>query len=415
MLLSDKKLLNFNKRNTHQRKLADINTQHGKNIGCLTTRGGIYDTGDQTLIGIGECKMNLKKNGRLDMDSPELIESNKDYDIRVIRPYEVHRLMGLSDQDFKYFNHLPKGQVMLHYGNSIVVNVLEIIFKELLKDSKRQTNLYEAFAGYGSQHYALNRIGADFKSVGFCEWGLHQMMTNIRLNYIKDVNCCETDDDIYGEFKQKIQNGELVVSTNTKTPSKTLSIKNSPLLTKVINEINSGFIHTDITKIKGEDLGNRNIDIFTYSFPCQDISVAGNGKGFEKGEGTRSGLLWEVERLLNEIVDDNGCLPRVLLMENVKAIQQKKHLGNFEEWIETLELLGYKSTWKVLNATEFGIPQNRERCFMVSIHESSDFGHDFSFDNLETKELKTLSEFVDFDVTYEELTEERKWMITCEK
>lgn len=101
-------------------------------------------------------------------------------------------------------------------------------------------------------------------------------------------------------------------------------------------------------------------DLLTYSFPCQDISVAGKGAGIK--EGTRSGLLLEVERLL-EVSDK----PKYLLMENVKNLVGKKNKADFDRWCEKLESMGYVNYWKVLNAKHYGIPQNRERVFMVSI------------------------------------------------
>ena len=83
-----------------------------------------------------------------------------------------------------------------------------------------------------------------------------------------------------------------------------------------------------------------------------------------KGSGTRSGLLWEVERLLDEL---NGNLPQVLLLENVPQVHGKKNLDDFNKWIKKLEQLGYSNYWKDLNAKDYGIPQNRNRCFMISI------------------------------------------------
>lgn len=103
--------------------------------------------------------------------------------------------------------------------------------------------------------------------------------------------------------------------------------------------------------------------LLTYSFPCQDLSAAGLGKGMERGSGTRSGMLWEVERLLKETKE----LPQVLLMENVKQVIGQKNIKAFAEWIAFLDKLGYHSKWQVINATDFSIPQNRERCFMVSV------------------------------------------------
>ena len=94
---------------------------------------------------------------------------------------------------------------------------------------------------------------------------------------------------------------------------------------------------------------------------CQDISVAGKGRGFEKGSGTRSGLLWECEKVIE------AKKPKYLLMENVKNLVSKKFMPGFQEWLLALEGMGYTNYWKVLNAKDFGIPQNRERVFCVSI------------------------------------------------
>lgn len=105
-------------------------------------------------------------------------------------------------------------------------------------------------------------------------------------------------------------------------------------------------------------------DFWTYSFPCQDISVAGKGAGIK--EGTRSGLLFEVERLL-KVANENGTLPKYLLLENVKNLVSKKFKADFDSWLNFLSSLGYINYWKILNAKDYGIPQNRERVFCVSI------------------------------------------------
>ena len=123
----------------------------------------------------------------------------------------------------------------------------------------------------------------------------------------------------------------------------------------------------DITKISGADLGIVDTDkycyIMTYSFPCQDLSVAGKQAGMTKGSGTRSGLLWEVERLINEVEN----LPQVLLMENVPQVHGSKNMADFQKWISFLESKGYSNYWQDLNAKNYGVAQNRNRCFMVSI------------------------------------------------
>lgn len=180
--------------------------------------------------------------------------------------------------------------------------------------------LIELFAGIGSQAKALKNLGVDFEHYRICEFD-----------------------------KYAVASYNAVHGTNFET--------------------------SDITKITAKDLGIVDTDkycyIMTYSFPCQDLSNAGLGKGMAKGSGTRSGLLWEVERLLDECEN----LPQVLLMENVPQVIGQNNIQHFAKWIEKLEQLGYKNKWQVLNAKDYGIPQNRERCFMVSI--LGDYYYDF--------------------------------------
>ena len=132
------------------------------------------------------------------------------------------------------------------------------------------------------------------------------------------------------------------------------------------------FPHIDITTVNAETLNivdTYKYDyILTYSFPCQDLSLAGERKGMSKDSGTRSGLLWEVERILDEINESEIYqLPQVLLMENVPEVKGKGNESDFEQWINKLESLGYTNFVEVLNAKDYGVPQNRNRCFMVSI------------------------------------------------
>lgn len=130
---------------------------------------------------------------------------------------------------------------------------------------------------------------------------------------------------------------------------------------------NTNFATSDITQLHANDLEIVDTDkyeyILTYSFPCQDLSLAGKQQGMKKGTQTRSGLLWEVERLLKECKE----LPQVLLMENVPQVHSSKNYEDFKEWQNFLSNLGYQNFWADLNAKNYGIPQNRNRTFMVSI------------------------------------------------
>lgn len=115
----------------------------------------------------------------------------------------------------------------------------------------------------------------------------------------------------------------------------------------------------DITKIDWNAVPD--FDLFTYSFPCTDISSAGEQKGFEEDSGTRSSLLWECRRPIA------AKRPKFLLMENVKALVSEKYRPLFLKWESWLRSLGYVNYTEILNAKDYGVPQNRERVFMLSI------------------------------------------------
>lgn len=146
----------------------------------------------------------------------------------------------------------------------------------------------------------------------------------------------------------------------------------------------------DISKIERLDYA----DLWTYSFCCQDLSIAGKMKGFkdENGNKTRSGLLLEVERLLEIAVKEKSD-PKYLLLENVKNLVGKRFKADFDRWLSKLSELGYNNYWQVLNAKDYGVPQNRERVFVVSIRKDVDlFGYTFPQKIELTKKLKDLLE-----------------------
>ena len=123
-----------------------------------------------------------------------------------------------------------------------------------------------------------------------------------------------------------------------------------------------------------------NINLVTYGFPCQDISVAGKQKGFEyNGERTRSGLFFEALRIIEFLQ------PEYAICENVKALTGKKFTTEFETVLTSLDKAGYNNYWKVLNAKDYGVPQNRERVFIISIRKDIDTG---AFTFPEKQELK---------------------------
>jgi DNA (cytosine-5)-methyltransferase 1 len=129
----------------------------------------------------------------------------------------------------------------------------------------------------------------------------------------------------------------------------------------------------DVSKIDVKDVTN--IDLVTYSFPCQDISNRGKKLGFDAGSGTRSALVWKVGELLDNMksnISSCGKMPKFLLMENVKAIVSDNNISNFNVWIEKLNSLGYFSKYFLIDAKDFGAPQSRNRCFMISVFVGED-------------------------------------------
>ena len=128
----------------------------------------------------------------------------------------------------------------------------------------------------------------------------------------------------------------------------------------------------DITKIDEKALP-KDIDLITYGFPCQDISLAGKQKGLFNDDGTqtRSGLFFEALRVIET------TQPRVAIAENVKNLTGKKFKEQFALVLESLDEAGYNNYWKVLNAKDYGIPQNRERVFIISIRNDIDKGYEF--------------------------------------
>lgn len=234
---------------------------------------------------------------------------------------------------------------------------------------KKPIRLIEFFAGYGSQALALKELGVEFEHWRICEWAIKSIQAykdNHFSDDTKDYSQHLTSDYIFNVL------AEWGISQNYNEPLTLEQIKRlgEKECRKIYNNILSTHNLVNISRVKGRDLRIVDTDkydyILTYSYPCQDLSKAGKGMGMAKGSGTRSGLLWEVERILDECAEI-GALPQVLLMENVPDVIGTKNLPHFRDWRDKLESMGYKCYWQVLNSKDYGIPQNRERCFMISI------------------------------------------------
>ena len=131
----------------------------------------------------------------------------------------------------------------------------------------------------------------------------------------------------------------------------------------------------DITKIDWHEvkssLQGREVDLFTYSSPCQDISQAGKQMGLQEGSDTRSALLWRVADAVEVL------RPKYLLQENVAALVSQKFMPDFQKWLDKLSSLGYVSRWARLNAKNYGVPQNRDRVFCLSMRRDVAFDYQF--------------------------------------
>ncbi len=169
--------------------------------------------------------------------------------------------------------------------------------------------VFEAFAGYGSQAMALDKIKEDDPDFEYEVVGISEI----------DKYALKAYEAVHGHCPN----------------------------------------YGDISKVDWAQVPD--FDFFTYSFPCTDISNAGLQKGLSEGSGTRSGLLWECRRAIE------AKMPKHLMMENVKALVSKKFLPESQKWRNYLDGLGYESFAMVMNAKDYGVPQNRERVFMVSI------------------------------------------------
>ena len=229
---------------------------------------------------------------------------------------------------------------------------------------KKPIRLIELFAGYGSQYLALKYLGTNVEHYKICEWAIKsiQAYNDLHIQDYFDYSGDLSNDNI---LKVLI---ELGVSINYNEPATREQLKRQDFR-KIYNNIIATNNLVNIQNAKGKDFKIVDKDqydyIMTYSFPCQDLSLAGKGKGMADTS-TRSGMLWEVERILNELKELNQ-LPQVLLMENVPQVHGSDNVEHFNKWQFALERLGYKSYFQDLIATDYGIPQTRNRCFMISI------------------------------------------------
>lgn len=254
--------------------------------------------------------------------------------------------------------------------------------------------LIEFFAGYGSQILSLKYLGIKNAHYKICEWATKSIQAYNDL-HIQDYTDYSKDLELT-YLLTYLHNKGISMNYNEPMSYEQIKRKGEQWVRKTYNNIIATNNLVNICNVKSSDLelDNNYCNILTYSYPCQDISLAGKQKGMEKGSGTRSALLWEVDRILHELPKED--LPQILLMENVPQCSSGNNLKEFIEWQNRLEKLGYKNYYQNLNAKDYGIPQNRNRTFMVSIlgnysyefpksFESKDRLKDFLENNVDEK------------------------------
>lgn len=301
----------------------------------------------------------------------------KSYAIRKLTPFECFRLMGVRDDVIstmqstnaqaakRVTGYKSKGkaedmaisasQQYKQAGNSIVVDVLAAIYQQLWypKEPKQdaQTSLFAdffpedqlpthpvdtnhgekliltTFSGYDSQLMAADVLQQKYPEFRWTCVGWSDI----------DKYACQMHDLIFPQFADKALG--------------------------------------DITKIDWQqvkaNVGGQEIDLFTYSSPCQDISQAGKQMGLKEGSDTRSALLWRVADAIEVL------RPKYLLQENVAALVSEKFMPDFQKWLDKLSSLGYVNRWARLNAKDYGVPQNRDRVFCLSMRKDVAFDYQF--------------------------------------
>ncbi len=302
----------------------------------------------------------------------------KSYAIRKLTPFECFRLMGVRDAVIKtmqmtwstawdriksFFTGkrgkdeemvISASQQYKQAGNSIVVDVLKAIYGQLWypaprKNVCKQLSLFDefddnlpeqpvdtaegekvfltTFSGYDSQLMAADALKEDHPEFRWTCAGWSDI----------DKYACQMHDLVFPQFADKALGD----------------------ITKI-----------DWHKVK-DSLQGREVDLFTYSSPCQDISQAGKQMGLKEGSETRSALLWRVADAVEVLK------PKYLLQENVAALVSEKFMPDFQKWLRRLEELGYVNRWARLNAKDYGVPQNRDRVFCLSMRKDVAFDYQF--------------------------------------
>ncbi len=277
-------------------------------------------------------------------------------------------------------------------------------------------NVVETFSGIGAQAKALKNIGCDFKVIGTADWDIHAIIAydlihNGKQDLSRYLNA--TREELLERLKG------YTLSTDGKVASDWKNIKrlDVEVLRRACAAIDRTNNYVSVTDMDGALLPAE-MDALTYSFPCQDLSVAhawhGATDGIDRSAANRSSQLWEIERILKERKASPRPMPKFLLMENVPNIISRSHSKNFDDWKQSLKDLGYYNKFYVLVSSNFGTPQVRKRAYLMSFYTGGDakieekLDRYFVANNLENIRIKPdhLSRYMRTDYDQESLRQE---------
>ena len=331
------------------------------------------------------------------------------FDIRKLTPKETGRLMGLREESLdrlmacteqdkmrsgdnlhvSVYRRLTNSSLYKLFGNSIVVDVLAAIYKELWyhdpsEHQQAQLSLFAEPEWHLERpkvaHVATLCSGYDSQCLAFDALRQWAVETGHEPMDYELVVWAEFDPD----SKAPLERQPAVVAHNALFPD--------------ASGLNVGDMTCADWSSVRQRIGDTEIDLLTYSTPCQSISQAGKRAGIAKDSGTRSAVLWYTEEAIRHL------RPRILLQENVAALVNQQNSADFKQWRQTVERLGYRSYWAVLNARDYGIlealgpvPQNRERLFMVSVRQDLCPGAPYPFPN-PMPLTRTIADVLDEDV-----------------
>jgi DNA (cytosine-5)-methyltransferase 1 len=231
------------------------------------------------------------------------------------------------------------------------LNIFNALHERFKIDNTNGVRLFEAFAGYGSQYMALKRLGVKVDVVGISEIDKYAILVyaSIHTNFLDVVS------KMY--IKSKSITFKYTIQDLLNMPDFTKFLFESKIL-KVANELSKNY-----GAIGSFDRLPKDIDICTWSFPCQDISLAGKQRGMVDGSRSNYGFVF-LDTVANTPYDER---PKVLIMENVRALFSSKFKDDWQKIQHRLETMGYTNYSSILNSKHYGVAQNRERVFIVSI------------------------------------------------